>query len=431
MIKCNHCGNMTPPGAVCQSCGMPLSGAVDTGFSSMPEPQDQVDQVALPAWLESLRAGERSAAPINNAAPFSAPNFGEEGSLPSWMRPEHGEGSGNTGVNPVVSAYPGQGAASPPAQSITPQSLVDENALPPWLREGRMAPSQPSSPQPVAPQPPPSQPIQASSLVQQEDVPEWMKTLQPQSPASFTSGRQPQPRPAAPSQPSMPVAGMSAHDLIDPQAVPDWMRTQGNQSGVPAPQNRAQDASMGRQPSTQAPQRNSGQPPQGQATGFSAASLLDENALPQWMRESGSNAGQSAPRGASGSAWGNNVPAPSYPSASNTGTRPSMQDSPWSPQLPPQTPLNGSPAQQGQGMAASSFIDEEALPPWLRSADQQRGAAGGSQMGSQVQQNPPIAPRHADSARTQSPAQRKRHERYQRERRKRVRVNAGRCFRSP
>src|SRR5579875_2361134 len=171
---------MTPPGVVCQSCGMPLSGAVETGFSSIPEAQDQV---ALPAWLESLRAGERSPAQVNNMPPFSAPNFVEEGSLPSWMRPERGEGSGNTDANPIISTYPGQRATAQPGQEITAQSLVDENSLPPWLREGKMAPI-PSSPAQSIPSSP-AQSIQASSLVEQDDVPEWMKTLQPQGPAAF------------------------------------------------------------------------------------------------------------------------------------------------------------------------------------------------------------------------------------------------------
>ncbi len=358
----------------------------------MPEAQDQV---ALPAWLESLRAGERSAAPVNNTPPFSAPNFVEEGSLPSWMRPERGEGSGNTDANPVVSAYPGQGAVAQPGQGITAQSLVDENALPPWLSEGKIAAAQSS----------PAQPIQASSLVEQEDVPEWMKTLQPQSSTPFSNERRPEPKPVAPSQ---PLSGMSAHDLIDPQAVPDWMKAQGNQGNASAPRGMAQD--MGGQQSAQTTQRNTGQSMPNQMAGFSAASLLDENALPQWLHESGSNARQSnqSAAGGVGNGWGS-VPSPSYPAASNTGTYTPMQDNSWSAQVPPQTPM-GSPSQQGQGMPASSFIDEDALPPWLRTADQQQGASNGSAygsqigspmgtpMGSQVRQAP-IAPRHVDNVR--------------------------------
>ncbi len=361
----------------------------------MPEAQDQV---ALPAWLESLRAGERSAAPVNNTPPFSAPNFVEEGSLPSWMRPERGEGSGNTDANPVVSAYPGQGAAAQAGQEITAQSLVDENALPPWLREGKIAPVQSS----------PAQSIQASSLVEQEDVPEWMKTLQPQSSTPFSSERRSEPKPAVAGQ---PLSGMSAHDLIDPQSVPDWMKAQGDQGNTSASRGMAQDTVVGGQQSAQTTQRNSGQSTPNQMAGFSAASLLDENALPQWLRESGSNARQSNQSAISGASngRGNSVPSPSYPAASNTGSRTPMQDNSWSAQVPPQTPMSGSagaPSQQGQGMPASSFIDEDALPPWLRTADQQQGASSGSaygsqigsSMGSQVRQAP-IAPRHVDNVR--------------------------------
>ncbi|WP_126549625.1 hypothetical protein [Dictyobacter kobayashii] len=87
MIKCNRCGKMTPAGAVCQACGAPLAGMVDNGPAPRMGFQDQPE---LPAWLESLRAGERTATPTNNATSFSPADLIEDGALPSWMRAERG-----------------------------------------------------------------------------------------------------------------------------------------------------------------------------------------------------------------------------------------------------------------------------------------------------------------------------------------------------
>jgi hypothetical protein len=364
----------------------------------MPEAQDQV---GLPAWLESLRAGERSAAPVNNASPFSAPNFAEEGSLPSWMRPEREEGTGNTGVNPVIATGGGQGMTAQPSQGITAGSLVDENALPPWLRDGKIAPEQATPSTPA--QPATGQPIQASSLVEQDDVPEWMKSLQPQEPTVMRNERRQESAPVAAAQPVVPPSGVSAHDLIDPQALPDWMKTQGNRGSQGVQSNMPVARGVRQQESDQKTAR----PPVPEQGGFSASSLLDENSLPQWLRESGANAGRSAASG-SGSGWGNNGSSPVYPPAGNTNGRASTQGNDWPAQVPPQTPMSAPTAQAGQGMAASSFIDEDALPPWLRSADQQRGSGSGvygSQanpaMGSQARQNAPapIAPRQVDNIR--------------------------------
>jgi len=104
VIKCNQCGKMNAAGTVnCQLCGTPLSSTVDSGMSPR---STSTEQPELPAWLESLRAGERSAAPANPMANFSAADFVDEGSLPSWMRAERNETKDNTGANPSVPIRP-------------------------------------------------------------------------------------------------------------------------------------------------------------------------------------------------------------------------------------------------------------------------------------------------------------------------------------
>src|SRR5215813_9617310 len=87
----------------CQLCGMPLSSTVDGGLSPRSASPEQPE---LPAWLESLRAGERSTPPANPISHFSAADFVDEDSLPSWMRAQRDEARDNTGATPRVSVHP-------------------------------------------------------------------------------------------------------------------------------------------------------------------------------------------------------------------------------------------------------------------------------------------------------------------------------------
>ncbi len=339
MIKCNRCGMMNATGAMnCQSCGTPLSSRVDQGMM----PQDQPE---LPAWLGSLRAGERSAPPIPDAANFSAADFVEEGSLPSWMRAERNETRDNTASNPSLGSSPFSGPITSDAISphgVTARSLVDEQSLPPWMQS--------SSPMPAVP---PADGFAAANLVQQDAVPDWMKQLQQQKASASTSTSGPTASPSRPIEPMSPqlASGFSARDLIDQQSLPAWM----------APQN-GQGVAQG---SSAAPLNNA------QAAGFSASSLLDEDALPQWMRESGK--GQSVRQGSV-------PPSPSWQAAqpNQTASQPEMpawqasqqpNQQPWQDAL--SSPMQ-SPSAQGSGLAASSFVDANALPEWLRSANDPR-----------------------------------------------------------
>ena len=104
MITCSHCGELVPMGmASCRRCGMPLSSMVGSAADL-----DKVapQQPELPAWLESLRAGERGVAPTNGQASFSAADLIDDGNLPSWMRPEQGSDSDIGQSGPQVS-WPG------------------------------------------------------------------------------------------------------------------------------------------------------------------------------------------------------------------------------------------------------------------------------------------------------------------------------------
>ncbi len=349
MIKCNHCGNMTPDGPMCQFCGAPLSSKNDAGFSQRTGTQEQSE---LPAWLESLRVGERPAPQTSGSLDFSTTDFMEESPLPSWMRSERAEANESSSLSAAaperLPAFQNQipDGGNFPATGFAAQSLIDEKSLPAWMKEGQQAP------------PPSPGSLSASSLLQQDNVPDWMKTLQQQpdaNPAPYreSAGQFEQSTQSATSPSSNNLGpGFSAHDLLDQQALPSWMK--------PASEH-----------NTLVPQNDSfGQIGQGTPvaqSGFSASSLLDADALPQWMREGGRNSqANTVPpqpawptQSSSGMGWSESSSSPNWSMGQNS----SMASPP-----PMQTnAMTG----QGSGLPASSFVDANALPEWLRNAADQ------------------------------------------------------------
>ncbi len=351
MITCNRCGNLSPAGVVnCQTCGAPLSSVVETGSgpSRMAAPQDQP---GLPSWLESLRAGERSAAPANNnPSNFSPADLIDDGALPSWMR------SGRPDVNDGAASSPHAalrssstpGPNTDDSKGINAKSLIDEGSLPSWMQENRQATG-----------PIPQGGIAASSLVQPDFVPDWMKALQsPQSPVSGPI--MPSTQPISPQssvlsaqygQPvqsgrqdefaQQPPPGFSAGGLIDQQSLPPWITQQeGKNPSVAA----VESAAPG---------------------GLSPSSLLDMDAVPSWMRERGQQEQRSGgfPSAQPNQSWQSVPPAMQTPPLQNP-------PGPTSQQPMPVPPAPG----QGNSLSASSFIDPNALPEWLRSETEQRQA---------------------------------------------------------
>jgi hypothetical protein len=236
VIKCTSCGKLTYEGiGNCQHCGALLPGKVGSGGDPR---MGAPEQPELPSWLESLRATELPGTVTGSQSNYSTDDSIDKDALPSWMRPESGEYS-SADQSPLrqAAATPASNTGgSAPTSGIPANSLIDEQALPPWMQEGQSA-----SPQ---------RNIAASSLVQPDALPEWMRNAQQQ------------PAPAAPAadQPAAATApqGLPGNSLIDPQAIPAWMSEQ-NQGGP-------------------------GTSPGGQA-GLAGNSLIDMNALPNWMRE--------------------------------------------------------------------------------------------------------------------------------------------------
>jgi len=349
VIKCTNCGTINPDTVRnCQNCMAPLPASVGSGESGLGLRTNTQDQPVLPAWLESLRAGDHPAAPPKS---FSPEDMREEGMVPSWMQPNRPsdvrDSSPYSSMRSAASPAPNTDEEYPPAKNISANSLIDANALPSWM--------QPEQPQP------PQQNIAASSLVQPEFMPDWMKTMQPSSQAQSSA---PPPQQMPRTQPPLPAQGFSAQQLIDQQALPGWMQQEGKQNFTPPTQ----------QPYS--PQNNNSA---GQA-GFAASSLLDMNTLPSWMREGehGSQPQQSTRQ----SPQQGYEQQPSWQQQQQQPSSPSWQQQQQQPMYPPTQ--NGSVPAQSQGgtLSMGSLIDVNALPEWLRStAEAQQQSQQGQQTG--------------------------------------------------
>lgn len=313
MITCKSCGKPVQAGlANCQNCGMPLSGPDQERMGPGMGMQERSE---LPAWLESLRVQERPGSTANEQPYFSPADLIDEGALPGWMRPENAEllEKSNTGKYPAwrppaTAPAPNTDEGILPQKGFSAHSLLDEQSLPSWVHGNQAA----------------SRATFDASEIQPGKPPDWVNPLsqspQPPAPHNVWGGgesfRDSQvginsfaPGPMG-GDPTPPSRGFSPQDLIDQQALPQWMTGQvsqpGQQAGFP----------------TAAPQG-------GQAR-LAASSLLDMNSLPNWLRENEHTQGHSGQPG----------------------------------QIPGE---NG-------GLSGSTLIDENALPDWLRSADAQQQA---------------------------------------------------------
>ncbi|MBO0779248.1 MAG: hypothetical protein J2P37_10520 [Ktedonobacteraceae bacterium] len=405
---CNRCGYDAPNGAQnCPQCGAPLTQRMESGFNPG---MGGTDQTEIPAWLETLRAGDRPPAPPPDSGSFSAADLLDEGALPGWMRAQRGDSSADPSLSgphsplrPASFSAPTTNGQDPSQKGISAQSLIDESSLPSWMQGDKSAPD-PESPAP------PGQ-FSASSLVddnslpswmksqqgqpaasspEQTAMPDWMKSLQPpssQPPSSSSSSAgtpsfsappaSALPQPESPEMPDWmkslhsasqlgqpvaaeppngpdapPPSGFSPRDLVDEQSLPSWMK-QGGQPGTPA----SSDPGI------------AGGPPHTINSGpgmLTPGSLIDEQSLPSWMKQDSSVPPSSLP-----------------PSMVPDSVQPSIQGS-----------------QSGQNIPASSFIDVDALPDWLKSAaghyqEEQAQRSGSSDIPSRVENmRVPSRPRH-------------------------------------
>jgi len=343
VITCTRCGRPNPWNAAnCQNCGSPLTSNMSGGSGPSMTPRmiapDQ-QQPELPAWLETLRSGERPGASPSGpeAGGFVASDLIDEGMLPSWMRPERKEMTDSAPLEsypprrPASTSAPHTDNTFIPSRGMDASSLIDEQALPSWLQGKKAAPYQPQDN------------LSAASLVQADALPEWIRNAQPQSQL---------PANAAPQvQPALPPQGIMGNDLIDRQEMPNWMSTQD-----PSSTSRTQ-------------------------AGLSASSLLDANALPSWLHQAdqeqrhGNPPTVFPPPVQGGSAFAASMPQPG-----NQPTSHPMETYNQSPYI--QKPTEQA-SDRNTNLSAASFIEMDALPSWLRANDdpRQQSASPGQQQG--------------------------------------------------
>ena len=291
MIICNHCGNQVPAGlARCQNCGMSLSSVANKNMGAQ-------EQDELPAWLESLRANERPAAPASGQPGFSTADLIDDDDLPGWMRAEQAREAGESdsskhrAIRPAAMPAPNTDAGMIGASSFSAHDLIDPVSLPSWMNPGQ-PPTNAAPPAAVGgaggpaayPQGAPRQ-YAAGDLVDRQSLPPWMASNQqvpPPSPATWQGNPPPlSPAPMNPAPPARnmeggPQSGFSASSLLDANSLPPWLRE--GQQGQPGGPN------------------------------MSAGSLIDVNALPSWLRAvDGQLQGQQGPQGQQA---GRNVPPP-------------------------------------------------------------------------------------------------------------------------
>ncbi len=264
----------------------------------------------------------------------------EQPELPAWLE------TLRSGEPPATSASGNAGASI-----FSAADLVDEGMLPSWMRPERaeQVDNSPSGAYPVrrpasapapdtdgsflptkgmaanslideqflppwmqgqqeAPQYPGQENISAASLVQPGALPDWLRGMDPQA----TPGPVQYPQATYTAQAGQPIA---ANDLIDQQSLPTWMAGQNT-------------------------------PPPGDGQGFAASSLLDAHALPTWLREENQ---EQRNKNVEPVQPAQSAPFPYYQAPSGQGQAPNMHNT----------------------LAAASFIDANALPGWLRSAEGQ------------------------------------------------------------
>ncbi|HEU0001503.1 MAG TPA: hypothetical protein VFQ36_11415 [Ktedonobacteraceae bacterium] len=191
-----------------------------------------------------------------------------------------------------------------------------------------------------------------ADLIDDDDLPGWMRAEQSQDRGESDSSKHPAIRPASMSAPNtdagmMQAKSFSAHDLIDPVSLPSWMNP--NQPpaspAAPAKPGNLPQPTPGARPYQESP-----------APLFSASDLIDHQSLPSWV--SSAQANQPVPPLNSATWQGN--PTPAAP-------------------VPPMPPRNGENGPQS-GLSASSLLDVNSLPPWLREGQQGQGQPGGNNM---------------------------------------------------
>ncbi|HKV57394.1 MAG TPA: zinc ribbon domain-containing protein [Ktedonobacteraceae bacterium] len=237
----------------------------------------------------------------------------------------------------------------------TGMNAQEQSELPAWLESLRAneRPGAPAGGQPG---------FSTADLIDDDDLPGWMRAEQAQDRGESDSNKHPAMRPASMSAPNTDAGVMmrpesfSARDLIDPVSLPSWMNPNQPPASPAAPAVSGGANELKAYPQGVPPQRTPGAHPyqESPAPRFSASDLIDRQSLPPWV-----TSGQA------------NQPVPPLNSATWQGS-----PAPAAP-VPPMPPRNVENGPQS-GLSASSLLDVNSLPPWLR--DGQQGQPGSNNM---------------------------------------------------
>lgn len=198
-----------------------------------------IDEQSLPSWLQEKQAGADQPAQKN----IAASSLVQPEALPEWIRnmpQQQSSAAGQSFVpgNNVPLEKNNQASRDdyPPApQAFSARELVDQQALPPWLagQANQAAPASFAAQQPAFHNPPPapaaSQPgsqagIGASSLLDMNSLPGWLRESE-QGQGSMQGQQMPSARPGQPSNGSNNGGNLAGASLIDMNALPSWLRS--------------------------------------------------------------------------------------------------------------------------------------------------------------------------------------------------------------
>jgi hypothetical protein len=225
-----------------------------------------------------------------------------------------------------------------PLYSDNQKDFHGQSELPTWLESLRVneRPNSPANEQSH---------FSTSDLIDEGALPSWMRPENAEMIEKGNSGQYPAWRPASMSAPhtdqgNIPPEGFPARSLIDEQSLPSWV--QGTTGAIPV---------------TPDSQRN-----------FSAASLVQPDDLPDWMKSLPQSSQTFVPQ--------NNVWDAEQSSTNQVRRYTYTPDPAYNNSNPPPQSFQNDPS----GLNASSLLDVNSLPTWLREEDQLQ-AYGSSQSG--------------------------------------------------
>ena len=174
-----------------------------------------------------------------------------------------------------------------------------------------------------------------SGLIDEGALPSWMRQENAEMMDKGNSGKYPAWRPASMTAPhtdeaNLPPEGFPARSLIDEQSLPSWIQS-----------------TTDSMPVTPDSQKN-----------FSAENLIQPDDLPDWMKSLPQSPQPFVPQN---NVWGDAQSQASQLRANSFTPNPAYNNSP----LPPQ-----SFQEESSGLNASSLLDTNSLPTWLREGDQ-------------------------------------------------------------